>query len=100
MVSFGQILLTIFLAILLFGDLPGMIKKVATFIKGTPKVSEKDTKKKKGGLKSYLLNRILKILPFRRTGTRTLSLWFWRPLFYQLNYSPSTSIDSKIRTFI
>lgn len=47
MVSFGQILLTIFLAILLFGDLPGMIKKVATFIKGTPKVSEKDTKKKK-----------------------------------------------------
>ena len=47
MVSFGQILLTIFLAILLFGDLPGMIKKVATCIKGTPKVSEKDTKKKR-----------------------------------------------------
>ena len=24
----------------------------------------------------------------RRKGDRTLDRWFWKPLFYQLNYSP------------
>jgi Sec-independent protein translocase protein TatA len=46
MVSFGQILLIIFLAMLLFGDLPGIIKKLARLIKKAPELSEGNTTKK------------------------------------------------------
>jgi Sec-independent protein translocase protein TatA len=46
MVSFGQILLIIFLAILLFGDLPNIIRKFSSFIKQVPKRSREDIKNK------------------------------------------------------
>jgi Sec-independent protein translocase protein TatA len=45
MISIGQILVIVLLALLLFGDLPGILKKISLAIKGTSKVSEKDTTK-------------------------------------------------------
>ena len=47
MVSIGQIFVIILLALLLFGDLPGILKKISSAIKGTSKVSEEDTTKVK-----------------------------------------------------
>jgi Sec-independent protein translocase protein TatA len=41
MISIGQILVIALLALLLFGDLPGILKKISLAIKGTSKVSEK-----------------------------------------------------------
>ena len=34
------------------------------------------------------MRHMLSLKMNRRKGIRTLSLWFWRPLFYRWNYSP------------
>ena len=47
MVSIGQILVIILLALLLFGDLPGILKKISSAIKRPSEVSEEDTTKVK-----------------------------------------------------
>nr|QYJ09262.1 Sec-independent protein translocase component tatA/E [Pleurosigma sp. mgcode 4] len=67
-ISFGQILILLFLCFLLFGDFISLKKKLLVVIKKFIKLISKENRKK---------------------GSWTPDLWFWKPLFYQLNYFPN-----------
>nr|YP_010377337.1 Sec-independent protein translocase component tatA/E [Helicotheca tamesis]QYB23024.1 Sec-independent protein translocase component tatA/E [Helicotheca tamesis] len=67
-INFSKILVLIILFFLLFGDFSVLKKNITKLFK------------------QY--NNILKKKKFRKKGSWTLALWFWKPLLYQLNYFP------------
>nr|YP_010242147.1 TatA protein [Minutocellus polymorphus]QTI83148.1 TatA protein [Minutocellus polymorphus] len=69
-ISFGQLIIIALLLVLLFGDL-SKIKQVFGSLKDQLSLRKTLIKKKN-----------------RKKGSWTLDLWFWKPLFYQLNYFP------------
>lgn len=63
-ISFGQFLVVSFICFLLFGDYGTIKKKVNKFVEKLLQLRKKNKKKR----------------------IWTLDFWFWKPLFYQLNY--------------
>ena len=71
-ISIGQIIIILLLGIFLFSDFSKMRKKITVFIVEKYKIFNKKFNRKK--------------------GSWTPDLWFWKPLFYQLNYFPFKNV--------
>nr|QTI83189.1 TatA protein [Minutocellus polymorphus] len=68
--SLGQLIIILLLLVLLFGDL-SKIKQAFSSLSDQLSLRKISVKRKN-----------------RKKGSWTLDLWFWKPLFYQLNYFP------------